>query len=428
MKKNTKTMRKGQNKTASSASKSEVENLRKQVQKLSVKASAPFANVGAHLGNMVGFKDVGRGVGSFVGKILGSGDYTTNFSSVTSNGLLTASVPSFGGQSTVIIHREYITDIVSSSTAGAFNILALPLNPGLASSFPWLSVLAQNYEEYDINGMIFEFKTMSGESVASTNTSLGSVILTTQYDSTRAGFSDKQEMENHMFSQSCKPSESVLHAVECNKGITPVKTLYVRSGAPPSQSDLRWTDFGNFYIATVGLPGTSVNVGELWVSYKITLRKPRIPVGGLTYFPQVRESRLLATNALPLGTTSVISKLSLLNYVSTTNTISFTAAPTEFYMINIKWYGTAVAWQVPGFSYINLAGNTDLWYENGSTAFRYTPSAGVTTARCEVTSIVQCTSFSGPVTATITLDGTGTLPGSIIYCDIFITAITPGLN
>jgi hypothetical protein len=55
---------------------------------------------------------------------------------------------------------------------------------------------------------------------------------------------------------------------------------YVRTG--PSAKDLVFTDIGNFYIATEGVPfaaaGTQI-VGELWVTYRIKLSRANITSG-----------------------------------------------------------------------------------------------------------------------------------------------------
>lgn len=240
--------------------------------------NTPFSDAGAHLGGMFGFKDLGKGIGGVIGRILGSGDYMTNFSSVQNNAL-TSKVPSFGGESTIITHREYLKDVISSPTmivggASAFKIDAFRLNPTNDELFPWLATIAQNFEEYSILGMIFEFKSMSGQSVASTNTALGSVILTTQYDPTKPAFTSKQQMENYFFSQSTVPSNSMLHAIECKSGSAPLRSLYTSGG---TSIDPRFVDYGTTYLATVGLPAASINLGELWVSYKIELKKPRLP-------------------------------------------------------------------------------------------------------------------------------------------------------
>jgi len=77
-----------------------------------------------------------------------------------------------------------------------------------------------------------------------------------------------------MYSCSTKPSNDIMHPIECKRNETSVSILSTRFGLSPG--DLRLYDFGNFSIATVGMQGTSTNVGELWVTYDITLLKPRL--------------------------------------------------------------------------------------------------------------------------------------------------------
>lgn len=232
--------------------------------------SAAGGVLGAGFGpaGMAAGATIGGAIGKGIGWITGSGDYVTSAGS---------SVPSFSkNESTTITHREYIRDIISGSgSPSIFSIDSLPINPGDSTTFPWLSMIAANYEEYELMGLVFQFKSTSGESVASANTTLGTVIMATQYDPTKAQFESKQEMENYFFSQSTKPSQSCMHAVELKKSQSPVKQLYVRTGK--TISDPRWTDFGKFFIATQGIQTSGVNLGELWVTYKVKLLKPRLP-------------------------------------------------------------------------------------------------------------------------------------------------------
>jgi hypothetical protein len=252
---------------------------------------------------------LGGAVGNGIGYLTGTGDYVlNNFRSIKSNA---CTVPSFKrSESTVITHREYLTDIVSGAgTPSAFTANTYPLNPGATLTFPWLAQIAANYEEYEIQGMVFEFISTSGESVASSNTALGTVIMATEYDPTKPIFSSKQAMENYTMAVSFKPSTTMMHAVECKKALTPVKQLYVRTGAPVSGTDLRWTDFGNFTIATVGMQASGTFLGELFVTYKIKLLKPRLPVtlglGG--QIASAHYYRTGVTSAIPLGTTTTFS-------------------------------------------------------------------------------------------------------------------------
>jgi len=182
-----------------------------------------------------------------------------------------------GGRTQVVTHREYLCDIYTSPTANTFQIQRFGINPGDAKTFPWLAQLACNYEEYRMCGLVFEFKTMSADALNSTNTALGSVIMATEYNSLLPTFASKYAMENYEFAQSCKPSSNMAHAVECSRGGAPMSELYVRGPSGQNASgDIRMYDLGAFQIATTGMQGTSVNIGELWVSYCCELIKPKL--------------------------------------------------------------------------------------------------------------------------------------------------------
>lgn len=238
------------------------------------------AAIGGAIGSLAG--PLGATIGGVLGggaqallkKVTGFGDYEISHNSVL---LAQDTVPMFGGgkRSNMVRHREYIQDIVSSATAGQFKSDVFPIQPALPSSFPWLNALASNYDQYRLHGMVYEFKTMSSDALNSTNTALGTVIMATQYNVLEKPFDNKQQMENYEFGVSTKPSCSLIHPIECARFQTPVDVLFTRSG-PVTQGDLRLYDMGNMTIATQGLQGTSVTVGELWVSYDIELLKPRL--------------------------------------------------------------------------------------------------------------------------------------------------------
>jgi len=204
------------------------------------------------------------------------GDYN-----VVSNTLVSAAaqdaLPAFAktGRGVRITHREYLFDIITSATIGNFNINTLALQPALSSTFPWLSALASQFEEYQLNGVIFEFKSNSYDALASTNTASGTVIMASQYNVLQPVFANKAQMEQYEFSCSCKPSVNLMHPIECQRNESMVVVLSTRN-SPVSTGDLRLYDFANFSIATVGMQGASTNIGELWVTYDITLLKPRL--------------------------------------------------------------------------------------------------------------------------------------------------------
>jgi hypothetical protein len=238
-------------------------------------------------GRKVTGRDIGSSIGGWMGgmaqhalqTIMGHGDYT-----VTNNTLFNGMVRSSGPPKfvemnpgcTTIRHREYIQDV--SSAGSGFSITTLPINPTSPLTFPWLNNIANNFESYKFNGLIFEFVTNSATAVASTNTALGTVILATQYNLDDPAFSSKLQMEQYEYAVSTVPSESCIHPIECKRDSGVLEYLYTYNGG---SGDPRFTTFGNFSVATVGQQAVS-NIGELWVSYDITLCKSR-----LTPFPSV---------------------------------------------------------------------------------------------------------------------------------------------
>lgn len=203
---------------------------------------------------------------------------------------------------TVIRHREYLGPIISSTVAGQFKIQSYALNPAQSQSFPWLSSIAQNYEEYRPNGVMYEFKSTCSDAIASsTNLALGQIMLATRYDPTDPPFASDIEMLNYEFAQSGKVSDNVCHYVECDTKQSPLTHLYTRPGSAGGDQDLRFSDFGTFYIASSGLQGTSVQLGQLWVSFEFLLYKPKIASLQSTPTALFKWYNPSITSSAPLG-------------------------------------------------------------------------------------------------------------------------------
>jgi len=242
------------------------------------------------VGGFTGMPTVARKVGNFISKVTGHGDYTVQQNSFCTSPNM---VPSFsnGGDDITITHTEYITDVDSSV---AFQHHSWDINPMNRSLFPWLSGIALNYEMYKFEGLLFQFKSTSADALNSTNTALGTVILTTQYDLAKPPFANKTECENYEFCTSTKPSDSALHPVECKPSSEPFKWRYVEdpSVVPGTQTsiDANLLNYGRFQLSTVGMQAVS-NIGELWVTYKVRFTKPRLPSFGSSQNQQVYSSK-----------------------------------------------------------------------------------------------------------------------------------------
>lgn len=242
------------------------------------------ATIGGHFGGPLGGA-LGGKLGSLFGSISGLGSYD-----VKHNTLLTDNGPpvfSSNGK-TRIVHREFISNVVSSNT---FRGAVYPINPGLPLTFPWLSGIAANFEQYQLEGIVFEYKSTSADALNSTNTALGTVVLSTNYDVMDPPFTSKREMEAYEYTVSTAPSASVIHPIECGRGRNTLDLLYIDpSGIVVEGTDRRFHDHGNLTVACEGMQQSDVVIGELWVSYHIDLVKPKLPAN-----PNSGEYHLVST-------------------------------------------------------------------------------------------------------------------------------------
>ena len=179
-----------------------------------------------------------------------------------------------------ITHKEYLTDLYGPTVGTAFQVQGISLNPALQSSFPFLSQIAMNYEEYEFIQLIFEYRSTTTDIGSSTSGQCGTVIMATNYNSASPLFTDKGSMMEYAHAHSCKSTEHMVHGVECDpkKSASISNVLYTRSNPVVSGQDLKTYDLGLFQVGLANLPSGYANqaIGELWVSYKVLLRKPKL--------------------------------------------------------------------------------------------------------------------------------------------------------
>lgn len=317
----------------------------------------------------------------------------------------------------IVRHREYLGDVTTGS-ASAFSNTSYAVNPGLPHTFPWLSQIATCFEQYSLRGCVFEFKSTSADALNSTNTALGSVIMATEYDSTRPAFANKQQMENHQYAMSARQSNSMLHPIECAKGESTLETLYVRAGAD-SGDDTRFTDFCNFQIATVGQQASDVVIGELWISYEIELLKPRFATSegsGSVYSSHVRcTTNILNTNFF--GDTQTVSGNLAISVG--TNALQFPDfIKTGHYLVVIVWNGTSASVGLPTFTFTNSA-LEQVWYVNTASSISNT-STTATRLICAFE-----LNINGADAEILLTSGTGVLPVASTSVDVVITSMNP---
>ena len=283
---------------------------------LGTAAGSLFGPAAAKLGGLLGGK-----LGHLVEQITGFGDYKIQQNSIMKGGMTAPQIVNSSNKGGVIIrHREFIGDITATT---GFNVQSYLIQPGLVTTFPWMSQIANAYEQYRLRGMIFEFQSTSSDALLSsaTSTALGTVTMQTDYDVADAPPSSKRQMLACEFSCTNKPSCSFIHPIECKKSLTPQSMLYTRGSiSPPAGFDQRLYDFARFNIATEGMQSAGGVLGSLFIIYEIELFKPQFAFFGLA--DHIRSSVISA--GTPFGTTvpnqSAITGSTLLGKISDDHT------------------------------------------------------------------------------------------------------------
>lgn len=400
------------------------------------------AQLGRNIGGRFGFGDEGAKLGGYAHSLFkqltGFGDYKIKKNSI----MMGTDPPSFGtlGRGTIIRHREFLGDVISSPTAGAFQLASFPIQPAYTNTFPWLGQIACCYEQYQLRGMVFEFKSTSSDALNSVNTALGTVVMVTEYNVTNPVFTNKAAMENHEYCTSGKPSGNILHPIECDPSQTPNNCYFTRQAIPLSVTaptigsilpvagqDARQSEVGLFQIATVGCQGTNVNLGELWVTYDVELLKAQVRSNGSAGGPFSDHYFMPTgsiTTAAPFGTTAPVLRVgsncgSSINTATNSIILPQDVFPNR-YMIQYVVFGTTatvIATQMTIAYGANVAPSL-IW--NGDLLNDFQTTAGDTSHFHTVNIVVQVGASATSTTNNVTFS-LGTMPTGVVSGDVWVT-------
>jgi hypothetical protein len=228
---------------------------------------------------------IGRGAYSAAGASHGAG--------ILSNDLMGGgAVPSFGEGGSIggaegsltVRHAEYIGNILGngyvngiSGAVKQFDNQTFSINPGLETTFPWLSQVAQNYDEYTMISCVYTYRTMVTDFAANSG-QVGQVYMAAQYNNNDSPFTTTRAFLDYASAVSGKTSQTIMMGLECDPAkISLPGGKYTRTGPPLPGLDLNTLDSGILNIAVVGTPESYANqiMGQLWVSYVVELRKPK---------------------------------------------------------------------------------------------------------------------------------------------------------
>jgi hypothetical protein len=200
------------------------------------------------------------------GDILSNGIGKTRAAPVASGRALATTKPEFStsNENTLVCHSEYITDILQQEN---FTVTEFSINPGLISSFTWLSSVAPNYERYRFRRLRFRYEVLS-----STNTT-GKVFFVPNFNVQDPPPENKAEALSYEYAVGSQPW--IQFGVSIPKRyLETYNEYFVRTGMLPNGADIKTYDVLNLYICTEGATSNNLTIGEFWIDYEIELVNP----------------------------------------------------------------------------------------------------------------------------------------------------------
>lgn len=232
-----------------------------------------------------------------------------------------------------VTHREYISDIISTGTS--FEVSQFSINPGIASTFPWLSTIALNYESYLFRSLRFEYESQSSTA------SSGSIMHAVDFDAADDPPSSKVQLMSYanavrssVWQESCYTSQgSDLRKFGTKR--------YIRSGTLASNLDIKTYDVGNYFIASQG--ASAASLGELYVEYDVELETPQLDSAGVISAYSMKGTTTSCALATPFASLSKTGGLDI--SVVTSNTLVF--GRSGQYILTIDAGGTGFTGATP---------------------------------------------------------------------------------
>lgn len=364
---------------------------------------------GGFLGNMVGQAssgaNIGHSMGAALSKWLGAGDYTVSRNSLVEKASTGIPMMHKTAQSIIVRHKEFIGTVTGTS---AFTVgLSYELNPGLEATFPWLSQIANNFQEYSFKGLVFHYVPTSGN-ISGSNTALGAVMLQTSYRSSDTAPTSKVELLNEYWASETVPFDTMAHPIECDPKENPFAIQYVRNGTVPSGDNKLLYDLGVTYVATAGCPANVL--GDIWVTYEVELKKPVLSsnitslanwYGGYTGSGTGTDlfAGLTRTSGA-LGVSFDAVRTVTLPRVAGNYIITVSIYPASNFSPAIAWYAAATLTNCTTYTYAADYRATQQVTSGSSTAGTLTYSIGVTYTDISVTGTVllpACTIGGGTI-------------------------------
>jgi len=382
--------------------------------------SAP--SIGAGLGSMAG-NAIMPGIGGIVGSALGNG-LGHLFRYVTGHGEYVVRQNSMINKTVVFedivvpVTRKEFLGLVSGSVGFVNNVYSV--NPGLVTSFPWCSSIANSFQMWRPRGGRFLFYATASPLVNGTNTAQGNVVMSMDYDSVDSTFTALPQAMSTLGAITGPPNQSIEMWFECSQAKLPTTWLYTRSGAPPANADLRLYDLGTFQFVTDGMAAAN-SIGSLWVEYDIEFCKP---VSDAQYGGSLLTDHWVGTTPAAnhyFGTTSKLAVGSNLGTTITGVSLSFPPEMSQgqflFVWVVFGTSGTGVA--IPTITGTNCTAQT-FWDNDTATSASNTSTTS--------TNLLYCAIFSITASGASINFTSGSFPTTPLFSDTWVTQVNGNIS
>lgn len=230
-----------------------------------------------------------------------------------------------------VTHSEFIMDIhVDANEGNELYRGSIPINPGLSTTFPWLSKIAQAYESYNFIELSFKFINNVGASAQ------GMILLAPDYD---CKDNNSSLTKRDLFSFLDRERGAIWRplTMKCSpgkEGFNKRKTYYVRTNASTEQTRL---DDALELIYLVDGVSESTLVGEIWVHYTVEFFTPQIQ--------EITNPMMIITGSNSTTYTDIKSNMFESDYEIKTDTINVPgSSPADKDVAVGEDTGTKVMW------------------------------------------------------------------------------------
>jgi len=255
----------------------------------------------------------------------------------------------------IVSNREFVTEVTGNTV---FAVTEFTTQPGLATSFPWLSQIANTHQRYHVRKLTYTYVPLAATSER------GRVILAFAIDPLDQTPISKSELFQY-------PTSTESSIWSTNKlVVNPMSrndTLFTRAGIV-DDTDIKTYDLGKLFVGASNTADDTTKIGEIFVDYEIELSvpKPAKCPASLTEVTITVATQLFGStdgSSIPFAGSNVIGE-----HDSNDNDFLRFAAP-GVYLVNIAMTGGTAGNLVPDAT--ELDGSLELITSNVSNTIRH---------------------------------------------------------